>query len=867
MRTLLTILITLNTLLIAQEPSPAPVNLETVPSYRQGLAALADHLPEQAVIRLNEAYTVKGLSPEQNQTILIKLAEAQVRANQPDDALKTLSNKFLKDYPTTDFWTAQALAAKGELKKAITALLAIDIKSENYPQARLTAANLSLAIGDTDAAIQLFNEAAKLKDKDIQQRANIALAEIYLTLNDLDEAKQTLTNTSSSRAAQLTQYLLARTAHKQEKFAEAIAIYRQLIDASANLPKRLFDLTLLGLIDARKASGDTPGAITETIETINQYPEASTLPELLERLTTWSPQDLPETSPTITRLRDWAGRAPNPNAPIPLYPNTGSVVQMPPSFGSIPNKSETLKSLTQYYYAKILSKSNSVGTLDKALFELSVFRLLNPSHPLVADSLLLTAQNHLKKQNPTSAIIALSSLQQLADANQITLPLPTQSQAAFTRGMLLIKQENFPAALKSFELASLSNSKEFAKSASINAGLAALRSADLESFQKQQNKIGEQSLKIELAIEKALWMAQTKHPAARTELNNFILNNPEHPRVTEAKIALASICATQPPLNPLMGNALLTTIEPNALSTEQFTHYSRTKYQLDAVEKNWPQAIATTEQWLAKFPNDTNKPEFSMRKGLALYRNGEHNKARQVLGQLAQDHPKSPLTTLALYYTAMAARLEATPQAQLESVDIFEKIINTQHPIAIEARIQQARLLIDLDKIEQAIKSLTSVYDKKSTTPQQREIAILLAAALHTQGSTDPQNYQKAIAIYDQLLINPNLSLGWSNRIHFLKGQALENTNTEASKKAALDTYYQVINRENRPKNTPPEEQEWHWFYRSAFKALTMLEKSDRPKAAIAIAKKIASYKDGPRAKEAADRARALEMEHMIWDK
>jgi len=866
-RLILTLIISLISILHAQEEKIAPVNLDTVPSYQRGLSALADNLPEQAVIRLKEAYSIKGLTNEQNQTILIKLAEAQVRSNMPAEALKTISNKFLIKYPTVNFWKGQALAANGEFTKAIEILTSLDPKSNNYPQAILTSANLAIAIGNTTQAITLLEKAATLKSTAIQLRAKITLTELHIENNQLEKAKLTLKKTTNPTSLSLQQYLKAKSAYKEGKFAESIAIYRQLIDSSENLPKRIFDLTLLGLIDARHSSGDTIGSITETIETIKNHKDASTLPQLLNRLSTWLPADIVDTDKNLLQLRDWAGRAPNPNAPISFFKNSDSVIQIPPSFGSAIPQNAELKSLSQFYYSKLLSKSSSPGSLDKALFELSVFQITNPGHPLFANSLILTAQNQLKKKDPEAALISLSSIQQLADTEQITLPLNAQSQAAFMRGMLHIKNKNYSEALKDFKIASDSNNDEFTKNSNINAGLAALRSADLEAFKSQQLKITDTSLQLELEIEKSLWLAQTYHPEARSALNTFILANPTHPRITEVRIALASICATQSPIDPLMCRALLSSIPKEKLTEEQFTEFTKTSYQLATVTKNWPDAIAITEAWLTKYPSKTQSKEFTMRKGISLYRNGEHNKARQILGQLAHDHPKSELTPFANYYSAMAARLEATPQAQLESVKIFEKVIKSSSPIAIEARIQQARILIDLDQIPTAVKSLKTTYKKKSTTPQQREIAILLADAYHRQGSSDSAKYQLAIDIYDDLISSSKLSLAWSNRIHFLKGEALEGTGTEESNKAALDTYYQVLNRENLPKNSTKSEQEWKWFYRCSFKALSMLEKNNRPRAAIAIAKKIASYKGGPRAKEAAERARFLEKEHMIWDK
>jgi tetratricopeptide (TPR) repeat protein len=210
----------------------------------------------------------------------------------------------------------------------------------------------------------------------------------------------------------------------------------------------------------------------------------------------------------------------------------------------------------------------------------------------------------------------------------------------------------------------------------------------------------------------------------------------------------------------------------------------------------------------------------------------------------------------------MAARLEGTPQALKESVDLFENVIQIKGSLALEARIQQARVLLDINRTEEAKISLNIVYKVASTSPQQREIGILLATALHTQGGEDPVQYTKAVAIYDKLLAHKNLPLAWNNQIHYMKGQTLESMLQD---KLALDSYYQVINKENIDPNAPEVQQEWKWFYQCGFKTIALLEKKQDFRAAVAIAKKVASY-GGPESEAYQKRARALEMQHMIWE-
>ena len=76
--------------------------------------------------------------------------------------------------------------------------------------------------------------------------------------------------------------------------------------------------------------------------------------------------------------------------------------------------------------------------------------------------------------------------------------------------------------------------------------------------------------------------------------------------------------------------------------------------------------------------------------------------------------------------------------------------------------------------------------------------------------------------------------------------------------KQAFIAYYSVLET-----TTPPAE--WHYFELCGFRALALLEKAGRWPAAIACAKKIASFK-GPRAEEAATRASQLQLKHMIWE-
>ena len=124
-------------------------------------------------------------------------------------------------------------------------------------------------------------------------------------------------------------------------------------------------------------------------------------------------------------------------------------------------------------------------------------------------------------------------------------------------------------------------------------------------------------------------------------------------------------------------------------------------------------------------------------------------------------------------------------------------------------------------------------------------------------GSQDNKHHLEALTIYDNLLKQTDLPLTWRHRTLYRKALSYQAMNQTQN---ALAAYYQVINTDT---STHPITQ-WKWYFKSGFNTIAMLTELQKPAAAIAIAKKLAASK-GPRAEDAAHRARALEMKYMIW--
>jgi len=167
--------------------------------------------------------------------------------------------------------------------------------------------------------------------------------------------------------------------------------------------------------------------------------------------------------------------------------------------------------------------------------------------------------------------------------------------------------------------------------------------------------------------------------------------------------------------------------------------------------------------------------------------------------------------------------------------------------------------------LPEATTFLRKWYDSLSPAdPLRIPSGLLYGEAVYAQGSKNSSALTAALAIYDELLKHPATTPAFVNRIQYLRGMTLEQLPDESNpnfkrESHALAAYYSVLH--NSP-NPPPE---WHYLELSGFRALEILEKAKKWTTAISIAKMIASF-NGPRAEEAANRAKQIQLKNNIWD-
>lgn len=870
-------LIALN-LLAAPNKTEAIRELSKENSYQAGVKAMTDHLPDVAIPQFKATLENKNLSENARSYGVLALAEAMIQASLAplgsdklaSDAIRLLDSPSLKDLPSSPVWKAEALIALGQYQEAEAALAAIPTSYPRHSEIQLARIRLLITLGRTDHALKILKElkpntATNKPSADTRNSARLLEAEIHLNQGDLPLSLQAINSIDSQTPAitQLREYLRARLFLAENKAVNAINLFRSLISQPDHLSKRIYNACTLGLADALIANQQPDEAITTLQEYIEKHPNSSILQPIFHRLAGLLTADLPADNDSMQKLISWSGESkPMDNA---LYV-AGETADAIHPYQAPASEYDDLVTLSLYLRAQLLARSSDTNKHLQAMALLNHLRIQHPAYSLppselylqlASASLLDTAEIQLVRQQKQQAAYTLAAMQKVAFSPRL------KDQASFLLGFLRAENKDYKGALAEFKKASESTSIDIAEAANINTGITALLSSNLKAFDQILATANRLEIRNSLKLERALWKCRNQDLSGRQDLETFIISHLGHARENEARMALAAACVDITPADIILAKAQLDKIDPRLTDATSQYQITRIRIRAEELTQNWNEAVAAAEKFIREFPEDQRIANIMLKQGEAYYHNEDFNRARQISQNINTQFPQSPYAPYARFYTAMAARLGGTTQAREESVALFQKIIDSKHDLATEARIQQSRLLIDLRRYDEAEVTLKPLVSSKNTSPPVfRDAGVLMADCLHRQASTDPKKYQQAIDIYKQLLTDKTLSLAWKNRINFLQGQTLESMNKRTE---ALKSYYGVIIQSRAPKTKEGYEVEWFWFYRCGFKALSILESQKRWEAAVNLARRIAAF-DGPRAEEASKRAHNLAKQHMIWE-
>src|SRR5215831_12467848 len=156
----------------------------------QASAPISEGVPEVAVVRLQSLLN-KNLTEVEWRSVVEKLAEAQIAANEPEDTLVLLTDARLRDLPWAKFWRAQALATIQRWAEALPLYEELTTEASPFRKAAVFGSGEMLrALGKRTEALRKF--LVLVDDKEWGTRAQLRAAELYIELGDAPEAGRLL---------------------------------------------------------------------------------------------------------------------------------------------------------------------------------------------------------------------------------------------------------------------------------------------------------------------------------------------------------------------------------------------------------------------------------------------------------------------------------------------------------------------------------------------------------------------------------------------------------------------------------------------------------------------------------------------------
>jgi thioredoxin-like negative regulator of GroEL len=826
---------------------------------QKGSDALSSGLWEAAELHFRQALAEPKISAELRSLVAVRLAETLIREGNTTEALDLLSQSFASSQPEAAFWQAQALALQGRFAEAI-GCFSTQLANPELPyrlESGLTQASLQLAIGQEQAALDTLASLIPGANPADLTQIKLRQVEILLDLGRIPEARAALPPAQGIPANGLNHaaFLEAQLQLRENRPAEAEIAFQALVNHPQDQAPARYAAAALGLADAIHAQGRSEQATLSLLAFLQDRPQSAALEAVFQRLLQWLPDKPALTDPILERSAQWI--TPPALRPFGLIADpSGLESAAPAAWPADPLESDVRNLLAYSLYTRAIGL-HRIGTAEaktESRLLLNRLRLENPQHPLANRALYQLATWCLQEGANERALAILEILHASMPAS------PLKGEAVFLEARVNLIRGDLGKTISLFDEAARFLAESDARLARKHAAVLRFRSGGQGSVLiQQQGLANDPALEADIQLEQAL--ASTPPGAAKTALEKFITDHPEHPRTPEARLAALEAALAGPGPDLTFARAQL-----DALTTKTDLApgippvrlaYARL---LIAERSNEPAAtIAAAQFILDSYPADPVAADAALTLGRCLFQNGDYNPARLVLEKLAAADTDPARTQVAWLLAARSAALGGTPQSKEQALILFDHAIDGSGPLTAVATLEKAGHLIEMYRLSEASAFLAAwIKTLAKDDPLQLPAGLLLGEALYAQGATNPASLLEALAVYDQLLVHSKSQPALFNRLQYLRGITLEQLPDEKEpakkrEKEAFQAFLSVLDT-----TTPPLE--WEYFERCGFRALTYLEKDEsRLQTAITIAKKIASFR-GPRAAEADARANNLQL-------
>lgn len=829
---------------------------------RLGREAMRNGIWEVASEHFRQSLLVPGLPADSIVETSLLLAESSLRSGDFEAAIEILGEPHLEDHPETPYWKAQALTQQGRFHNALELLDSQIHKTESKYRAEsaITASNLRLLLGQTESALSCLESIAIDPANPITIHAHLRKTSILIDLGRTQDARAAFPDLSgmppiARRKLSIPSTLVeGRLLLAEGSPKKAASKFQTILINRSGCTSRQHEMAALGMGDSLVAQAKLPEASSFLLEYIQAHPESEQLTSLFDRLLPLLPAPTAQDDPLWQPIIDWAGTAP--------IPATGFIATLGlDSLGALPIQT------TQPQHPELLahalyalrhgwSRSPLPQASQSARHYTNRLRTEAPNHPRTSKILLEIAKSDLDQGNFRSALGLLDAIR------SGNAELDLQGEALFLEAITMWKQGDPAGAEQAFQQAAANLPTTPARHALFNAGLIRMIRNELEPDSlNEPPDITDPELAADLMLEKALATSDRKRQLE--QLERFLGKYPDHPRAANARIAAANAALMIDPPDLSLASAQIATIQAMPeKSRPPEDQIALTEIRILDRSGNSNAVIDATTRFVREKPGSTEAAEIMFLLGRNLYQTEKYNDARLVLERLAsldEDPNKSQACWL---LAARSANMVATQQSKQEALILFDKAIGLDGPLSVVSRLEKARLLIDLNRPQDAESLLAEWFHKmEEDAPSFLPSGFLLAESIRAQGT--PEALEKSMEIYDKLLTRAQDQPEAYYRLQYLRGLTFEQmgdpeTGVGKRIREAFVAYYSVLENDHPPT-------EWHYFELCGFKALSMLLDAGRWPAAIACARRIAAF-HGPRAKDAEEIASQLQLKHQIWE-
>jgi tetratricopeptide (TPR) repeat protein len=775
-------------------------------------AALREGFPQAAIAPLQDALR-KAPASEKNALGLL-LARAQLAAERPADALKTLDTECDRGSEEEALLRAAAFAAQGSLSDA--AKLIEPFSEKNRAASLLLARILQEQGKQNDGSLVVTPPDGSLPGDPNTLRL---LIDLQLTTGKFDDAAKTIN--AALQQKQLPQAELNVAAGRlrlgEARPSDAAEAFRQALTED-NLSAPVRDNARLGLARALIMLGIETRAREVLREAISTSPDSLAMPDMMSA---WISMEKKAGADPSGSLRAWSTE------------KTGR--------RALEARLQLARLDIDQKRAEIAATSMNELLADTSLSPASVLR----ARLLFAEALIATGKANeaitmLDTIEPDSS--GFASNYRLADL---------RGRAMAATGAYRKSYEAFAEAVK------FSRSPEEKTAAATNCFLTALGADDLplarDSFDQLRRT---QPTNPELVRWSFLLSSAEARNGQLASLEDLSRRTPGSEYSFLAKLALAEwrlargettearqiLDATRTEADTKERAASLAAVEIFAADNSG----SRSREDL----------IRDCREFLNKYPETPETVDVTFKLGELHSRNGDHAAAEAILVKLAQSISDPESAALAKFLAAQSASRSMSAEGSGRALAWFDEIAQGNTSIRHRARFEQASLLLRDRRYEDAI----TLYDRILSANPPREIRL---AALMEKGDTlltiaqeKPEKLAEATTIYASLANDAEASADWRDQAACKQASALART---GQTDAALAVYREILTRQ------PGAGADHFWFYKAGLEAARILEQQSDWPAAIAVYDQMAST-EGPQRDDIMQRARRLRLEHFIWE-